>query len=120
MEFEIHEEIIALGEMRLPDLGITAGLRRGTNANIPYKECFFDFVLACHSCNYVDKETSFDDNLVEIVRVLKNDVVFIASLPTSDNYILKNCIPLCNGYVIITNIYEMATFSEYLKIKKRS
>src|SRR5579863_10133244 len=100
---EIHEEIIASAELRLQDLGITADLRRGTNANIPYKDGFFDFVLACHSCYYVDKETSFNDNLIEITRVLKKDGVFIASLPAPDNYILKNCIPLENGHVKITN-----------------
>jgi SAM-dependent methyltransferase len=100
---EIHEEIIASAELRLHELGITADLRLGTNASIPYQEDFFEYVLACHSCYYIDKETSFNDNIIEIARILRKDGVFIASLPAPGNFILKDSVLLENGHIMITN-----------------
>lgn len=105
---EISEEIISLAESKLAALGISAILKKGTNTNIPFGDGFFDYILACHSCYYVDKNTSFRHNLAEIARVLKGGGVFIASLPAPDNFILKDCIRQDDGHVVITNdIYNL-------------
>jgi len=100
---EISKEIVLFGRAKLLELNILADLREGTNTHIPYKDDFFDYILACHSIYYVDRNSSFDDNLLEISRVLKKDGILIASLPAPDNFILKNCINLGNGHVEITN-----------------
>lgn len=105
---EITDEIIDLAQKKLVNLAISAVLKKGTNTDIPFQDNFFDYVLACHSCYYVDKGSSFNDNLNEIARVMKSGAVFIASLPAPDNFILKDCERIEDGHVIITNdIYEL-------------
>ena len=100
---EISEEINKLADERLKLLGIDAELKVGTNDQIPYHENFFDYVLACHSCYYIKANTTFDDNLSEISRVLKQKGIFCASLPMPDNFIFKNAEALPEGYFRIVN-----------------
>jgi SAM-dependent methyltransferase len=105
---EISNEIISLGNDKLAELGIDAELKKGSNTNIPFENEYFDYILACHSCYYMDEGAFFNNNLAEIARVLKRGGTFIASLPAPDNFILKDCIKLENGHVIITNdIYNL-------------
>jgi len=40
----------------------------GRKDSIPYEDAFFDHVLACHACYYVDPGPSFADNIAEIAR----------------------------------------------------
>lgn len=100
---EISEEIIRMAKEKLDPLGIEATMKVGTNVNIPFEDGFFDYLLACHSCYYVDKDTRFSQNLAEMARVTRKDGVLIASLPAPDNFILKDCIKQMDGHVIITN-----------------
>ncbi len=105
---EISDEIILMAKEKLDRLGIRAILKKGTNVNIPFENGYFDYLLACHSCYYVDKNTSFSQNVAEMSRILKPGGVFIASLPAPDNFILKDCINLGDGHVEITNdIYNL-------------
>lgn len=108
LNFEIHgieisDEINKQAAERLKILGINADLKKGTNDEIPYVNNFFDYVLACHSCYYIKENTTFDDNLNEISRVLKSGGIFCASLPMPDNFIFKNAEALPNGYFKIVN-----------------
>jgi ubiquinone/menaquinone biosynthesis C-methylase UbiE len=100
---EISDDILALARDKLQGLNIAATLKRGTNTHIPFPDKYFDYVLACHSCYYVDGGTSFDDNLAEIARVMKPHATFVASLPAPGNFILENCKQLDDGHVMITN-----------------
>lgn len=83
---------------RLFRLGIKADLKVGSNQHIPYEDRYFDYVLACHSCYYVDKGDTFNRNLAEIARVMKSDGVWVASLPMPDTYILKGAKKLPGGH----------------------
>ncbi|MBU2623846.1 MAG: class I SAM-dependent methyltransferase [Proteobacteria bacterium] len=100
---EISKDINWHVQERLAILGIQAELKTGTNAHIPYNESFFQYVLACHSCYYVEPGSTFSDNLAEIARVLETSGFFIASLPMSDTYILNGARPLPDGHYEITN-----------------
>lgn len=100
---EISEDINRHVQERLAILGIQAELKTGTNAHIPYNESFFQYVLACHSCYYVEPGDTFSDNLAEIARVLETGGYFIASLPMRDTYILNGARPLPDGHYEITN-----------------
>ncbi len=100
---EISNEIISMANKKLEELSIEATLKVGSNTNIPFEDSFFDYLLACHSCYYVDKDTSFNDNLKEMARVTKTGGKVVASLPAPDNFILKDCKRLDDGHVIITN-----------------
>lgn len=106
---EITQETVDMVSCATSKLGIPTTLKVGNNANIPFESDFFDYVLACASCYYIDKNGTFDDNLEEITRVLKPGGYFIANfpaftdLPIPSNFILNNSIATDDGHVIITN-----------------
>lgn len=100
---EISEEICRLARSRLELLGVDAELRVGTNSRIPYPDEFFDYLLACHACYYVEAGESFTDNLAEIARVLRPGGRFVFSLPKTDTYILAGAERLEGGHYRITS-----------------
>jgi SAM-dependent methyltransferase len=100
---EITEEIIALGLERARALGIEAALKLGKNSAIPFADDFFDYALASSSCYYVDKGTSFSDNLAEYSRVLKPGGILLATLPEAGSSIFDGCAELDEGHVEIRN-----------------
>lgn len=100
---EISEEIVRLGQERAEQLGMDATLKVGTNSSIPFPDATFDYILASHSCYYIDEGTRFPDNMREYFRVLKPGGMLIASLPESTNDIFDQCIELDDGHVEIRN-----------------
>lgn len=99
---EISEEICELARERMAKLGVEAELRVGTNSAVPYPDGFFDFLLACHACYYVEPGETFADNLRELARVLRPGGRFIFSLPQRSSYILEDAAPLGGGHYRIT------------------
>jgi ubiquinone/menaquinone biosynthesis C-methylase UbiE len=100
---EISEEICQRARERLMALGYSIEARVGRNHQIPYADAFFDHVLACHACYYVDPGTTFSDNVKEIARVLKPGGRFVFSAPTGTSYILSGALPLSDGHMRIAN-----------------
>jgi SAM-dependent methyltransferase len=100
---EITEEICARAVARLKALGVTFEARVGRNACLPYGDDFFDHVIACHSCYYVDADTRFADNVVEIGRVAKSGGLFVHSLPIGSSYIFRGATDLGDGHMRIAN-----------------
>ena len=67
---EISESICSLTIERMKRFNITIDARVGKNNSIPYPDQYFDQVLACHSCYYVEPGTSFVDNIREFAWTL--------------------------------------------------
>lgn len=98
---EITEKIVTSGRERSQKLGMSPTLRVGRNSEIPFDNDFFDYILACHSCYYVDAGTTFADNLKELYRVLRPSGKFIASLPEPKGSIFDESINHGDGHIEI-------------------
>ncbi len=98
---EISADICNLAKERMNRLGIPFDAKVGRNNQIPYEDGFFNHVLACHSCYYVDPNTRFQDNLSEIARVMKSDGLFVFSAPIGTSYIMAGARDLGDGHMEI-------------------
>jgi SAM-dependent methyltransferase len=99
---EISDKICRLTQERMEHLGVPVHIAIGNNSHLPFGNETFDFVLACHSCYYVNPGESFEDNLREITRVLRSAGRFVFSLAKTDSYVLNNAEPLGKGLYRIT------------------
>lgn len=100
---EISEHICNLTKARMRWLGVEVETRVGRNKSIPFGDKFFDVVLACHACYYVEPASRFDDNVAEICRVLKSGGTFIFSAPMASSYIMSGAQDLGDSHMRITN-----------------
>ena len=100
---EITEEICRRAAVRMNALGVAFETRVGRNASLPYPDGFFDHVVACHSCYYVDTGTRFADNVGEIGRIAKPGGLFVHSLPIGSSYIFRGAADLGDGHMRIAN-----------------
>jgi SAM-dependent methyltransferase len=100
---EISQEICDLTQARMRRLGCDVQTRVGHNCSIPYNDEFFDAVLACHACYYVNSGTRFSDNVAEIARVLKPGGSFVFSVPIGTSYIMRDAKDLGDGHMEIAN-----------------
>ena len=81
----------------------------GMAHQLPFKESFFKYIVSSHSCYYLDRDYSFNDNLTEISRVLKKNGFFICTIPKVTNYYIKGSKKLKNNEYLIKK--------DYLKIR---
>ena len=100
---EISDAICARAAQRLARLGVAADLRVGRNAAIPFDDEFFQHVVACHSCYYVDPGSRFDDNVREIARVMPPNGRLVFSAPIGTSYIMRGARDLGGGHMEIAN-----------------
>jgi ubiquinone/menaquinone biosynthesis C-methylase UbiE len=75
----------------------------GRNNNLPFSSNFFDILLGCHVIYYCDKNTSVDDNINEIQRVIRPGGWFIASFLNKKSYLLKNSEKVFKDHFICNN-----------------
>jgi len=100
---EISQEICDQTEARMRALDISIETRVGSNKVIPFDDAFFDAVLACHSCYYVDAGSRFKENAMEIARVLKPGGTFVFSAPIGTSYIMRGARDIGDGHMEIAN-----------------
>ncbi len=100
---EITQGIVDKVNSRLKQLGWSPNLSAGDNQNIPFNDCFFEYVLACHSIYYCLNGAKFEDNLSEYDRVMKPGAWLIASIANKNSLLFKNSIKTNRGTFIIKN-----------------
>jgi SAM-dependent methyltransferase len=99
---DISAEICADTMERMRRLGMSVETRMGRNCSIPFEDRFFDHVLACHSCYYVEPGTTFKQNVGEIARVMKPGARWVFSVPIATSYIFRDGIDRGDGHVEVT------------------
>jgi SAM-dependent methyltransferase len=99
---EVTSEICTHVIKQMAKVRVTVEARVGRNSEIPYEERYFDHVLACNSCYYVDAGQQFSDNLREVARVMKSGGLFIHSLPMGSTFIMDGAKDLGDGHMEIT------------------
>lgn len=99
---EVTQDICTNITERMTKVGVKVEARVGRNAQIPYDDAYFDHVLACSACYYIDEGQKFSDNLTEIARVMKPNGLFVHCLPMPTTFIMENAQDLGDGHMRIT------------------
>ena len=102
---EITQDICDLNKDRLQRLGIEADFRVGTNDNIPYEE-MFDYLVSWNACYYMgiaENYFKFEDYMEEFCHKLKENGIFIFSIPAADHRIYRDSIKIDDEYTMIQN-----------------
>ena len=107
---EISQKIV--DNLKKKNLTEDIKLEVGNNSSLPFKNNYFNYILAWNSFYYLQKKTSIFDNLKEISRILKKDSFFIGSIPILNTYYFKK-----NKKI---NRYKFQIKSDYLKIRNNS
>lgn len=96
---EISDSILIPLKEKFPEIKFGIGF----NNNQPFQDYFFDYILSCSACYYLEPGVSFHDNLNEIGRILKPDAFFIGNVPDIDNSVVNNSDINSLGEVTIVN-----------------
>ncbi len=107
---EISQKIV--DNLKKKNLTKDIKLEVGNNSSLPFKNNYFNYILAWNSFYYLQKKTSIFDNLTEISRILKKDSFFIGSIPILNTYYFKK-----NKKI---NRYKYQIKNDYLNIRNNS
>lgn len=100
---EITQEIIDKTIQNLKQHDLQAELKVGSNSEIPYPNCYFDYLVSWNACYYVGSQMNFESNVREYARVLKDDGYLILSIPTKNCYLYQGSETIKNGFQLIKN-----------------
>lgn len=90
----------------------------GLNACLPYPDNYFDYMLCCASCYYLDGSMVWQDVCTELARVIKPGGLFIANFPDEESFILANSIRQLDGSLLITSDpYGLRNGSRFMAAK---
>jgi len=98
---EISESIITETLRSFPNEDIDFSVQR--LPFLSYSDSFFDGILACNSCYYIDENNHFVDHILEIHRVLKTNGFFAGTVLMNSHSIFDGCKKLDNNFALIVN-----------------
>lgn len=75
----------------------------GTNTGLPFSDGFFDYVLCCASCYYLEDNVPFSTVIRELARVTSSSGLLFANFPDSANSVLRQAVILEDGSFRITD-----------------
>lgn len=106
--FEVHASEISSTmveglKLLAADLHWPIKFKVGLNAKLPYLDHYFDFMLCCASCYYLDDTMSWPGVRAELARVVKPGGLLVANFPDEKNFILKNAIHQSDDSFLITS-----------------
>jgi len=96
---EITDDLVAHLSKQYPALDI----RQGKAHDLPFEAAYFNGVVACNSCYYLDHGISFSNNLAEIYRILLPDGWFLGSIISSEHSIMEGAVMQEDGSSLICN-----------------
>ena len=103
---EISDKIVKATQQKEIFNDLTLDLRVGNNADIPFEDSAFDYLLSWNVAYYMGSENeAFSRHVSELNRVLKPSGYLIISVPTKDCFIYDSCEQTAPGYVKICNDY---------------
>jgi SAM-dependent methyltransferase len=75
----------------------------GRNDALPYADGYFDYMLCCASCYYLEGDMTWSSVRAELARVLKPKGLMVANFCDEENAVLKNAERHSDGSLIITS-----------------
>jgi SAM-dependent methyltransferase len=101
---EVTDAVVEVVKSNLDHLGVQGYcIKTGTNANIPFEEERFDYLLSWGACYYMGDGLDFSKHVEEFARVLKLDGTCVLCIPKKSCFIFKGSETLTPGYQIIRN-----------------
>ena len=96
---EVDDQTVAQLQDQFPQIDCSVGVLK----SLPFSNDFFDVILACNSCYYLETDLSFTDNLSEIFRILRPGGCFVGSIVGHQHSILNKGEYLSDGSVQLSN-----------------
>ena len=119
---EIDREIVVRLEAEFEGGGVQFDV--GWAHDLPYENDFFDGVLACNSCYYIEEGLAFEDNLREIARVIKPGGFFGGTALSLTHSIFNEAEQIAHNCALITDDQQgirekslMAFFTDEQELK---
>lgn len=75
----------------------------GLNASLPYQDHYFDYMLCCASCYYLEGQMTWSGVRAELARVMKPGGLLVANFPDEENFIFANSVRQTDGSLLITS-----------------
>lgn len=91
----------------------------GRNDALPYADGFFDYMLCCASCYYLEGGMSWSKVRAELARVIKPGGLMVANFCDEQNSVLKDAVRHDDGSLIITSDpFNIRNGSRFMAVAK--
>ena len=100
---EISEKIVEMARLRFRAILNKENLKVGFNGALPFPDQHFDYIVACHSLYYMERNGSIQKNIEEAARCLKSGAFLLCSIPKRSSYLVTNSDKIDTYHVVVRN-----------------